>query len=573
MDLTICTSCVKEASKLVSLIFAMLVSVVIYLNLYDSFWYPPDEGIYAHVAERALNGEHLNSDIHDIHFGYITLINAAALHFFGADLLSLRYPLVFIGLLQALLVFILFIQRGAVVAVTASVSLSSLSIVQFLNPSANWYTLFLTVCLITVATLWRQENSLRFITLGFLAGLVLFVRQLSGVFIVMGLLTYLICEYREAATGKHRLLARLCILIMLAGTGWYTYTKADPLAWLIFGIWPMGILAWAYINTSIGNARLFKIIGTLAIGLALAAAPVLLYHTHHGTLGNWFYDTVIAAVAFSDMGFISSSHYANLLGFSLASLLQPASLQGVINNLFWIVLILLPMANGYMVLVYLFSGRHSKALHPLPILAVFYSLVSLHFQIPIYLFFSIGLTLISVLWLTLRETSGWITAPVVMAWCLSVTALYYHAAQPLSRGAEGILTGVRSHAIHKSSLPGNSLRITDEDFFLYRRIVGMIHENTKQSDYILALPANPEIYFMTQRKNPLRYANAGQGIVSDTDFAIAKRQLNMNPPAMVLYRATDKYNTPYIRELMTHLEPQYRQVDTIQDFAVYLRLP
>jgi hypothetical protein len=44
----------------------VLVAVIIYLNFYDSFWYPPDEGVYAHVAERVLNGERLNTHIHKI---------------------------------------------------------------------------------------------------------------------------------------------------------------------------------------------------------------------------------------------------------------------------------------------------------------------------------------------------------------------------------------------------------------------------------------------------------------------------------------------------------------------------
>jgi hypothetical protein len=572
MDPIICKSCVKEAGRQVGLIFAVLVAVVIYLIFFDVFWYPPDEGVYAHVAERVLSGEHLNSDVHDIHFGYITLINAAALHLFGFDLISLRYPLVIIGLLQALLMFILFSQRGTIIAITASVSLSSLTIVQFLNPSANWYALFLTICMISVAALWRHENSLRFITLGLLAGLVLFVRQLSGVFVIMGLLTYLICEHEEATTGRQRGLAKLCIFIMLAGTAWYTYAKADLLGWLIIGIWPMGILGWAYLNASISNVRLFNIIGKLAVGGFLAATPVLLYHIHHGSLGNWFSDTVIAAVAFSDTGFISSSQYANLLAFSLASLLQPTSPHGAINNLFWIVLILLTMANGYMLMASLFAGRRSKALQPLPLLAVFYSLVSLHFQIPIYLFFSIGLTLASVLWLTTPGKSGRITAPIAMAWWLSVTAIYYHAGQPLSRGAEGILNGVRTQTMHKSSLPGNSLNITEEDLSLYKRIVALVTENTKASDHILALPANPEIYFMTKRKNPLRYPNPGQGILSERALALAKRQLDVNPPEMVLYRAMDKYNSPYISELMAYLGPHYQHLDTIEEFAVYRRL-
>ena len=76
-------------------------------HFHDRFWYPSDEGIYANQAERIASGETLNVDVQDLHPGYGTFINAAALRLFGANFLSLRYPLVAAALLQSWLAFFL----------------------------------------------------------------------------------------------------------------------------------------------------------------------------------------------------------------------------------------------------------------------------------------------------------------------------------------------------------------------------------------------------------------------------------------------------------------------------------
>src|SRR4029453_14699153 len=47
------------------------------------FWYAPDEGNYAHVAQRLLAGEVLHRDVQDVHPGYINLLNGAAFRLFG----------------------------------------------------------------------------------------------------------------------------------------------------------------------------------------------------------------------------------------------------------------------------------------------------------------------------------------------------------------------------------------------------------------------------------------------------------------------------------------------------------
>ncbi len=102
-------------------------------HYHDRFWWPADDGAFAHVADRIVAGEVLNRDVQDIHLGYVNFANALALSTFGDAMVSQRYPLVALGFLQACLIFALFLPRGTLAAVAASVSMTALSFVQFLN--------------------------------------------------------------------------------------------------------------------------------------------------------------------------------------------------------------------------------------------------------------------------------------------------------------------------------------------------------------------------------------------------------------------------------------------------------
>lgn len=95
-----------------------------------------------HMAERLLAGEVMHQHIHDVHPGYHNFLNAAALWLFGAEIVSLRDPLVAMGLVRAGLIFLLLGARGAIVGVTGALAGTALSLVQFLNPTANWHALF-----------------------------------------------------------------------------------------------------------------------------------------------------------------------------------------------------------------------------------------------------------------------------------------------------------------------------------------------------------------------------------------------------------------------------------------------
>src|SRR5262245_18499580 len=100
-------SAVGKQRTLLALIAIILVNGAILIYFHNKFWWPPDEGAYAHTAERILNGETLNSDVEEIHTGYLNFLHAFAFAIFGIKLVSMRYPLVAIAIIQSVLVYLL----------------------------------------------------------------------------------------------------------------------------------------------------------------------------------------------------------------------------------------------------------------------------------------------------------------------------------------------------------------------------------------------------------------------------------------------------------------------------------
>jgi len=175
----------------------MIFSFSVLIHFYNHYLYPPDDGAYAHVADRILSGEILNLDIHDVHFGYINFMNAAAFALFGNEMVSMRIPIVIMGLIQAALIFWLLNPKGPVVALCGVLVLSSLSFIQYLNPTANWYGLFLTIMTIVAFQKIPENFKYKFLIIGYLLITLFLFRQLSGVIASMGAVCYILYSRAE----------------------------------------------------------------------------------------------------------------------------------------------------------------------------------------------------------------------------------------------------------------------------------------------------------------------------------------------------------------------------------------
>jgi hypothetical protein len=534
---------------------AMLVAAAILLHFHNVFWWAPDEGAYAHVAERILQGEVLNGSVQDIHMGYVNFANALAFKLFGLDLVSLRYPLVAMTLVQCALVFWLLAGRGVLVAFAAALAMSCLSLIQFLNPTAHWYALFLCVVIVTCLSVEGRERRGRLELLGFLLVTLFLFRQLSGVFAAMGLLTFLLLQEQRHGGRQRALLARGLALVMLAGLALYLRAKIDLAAAVLFGGAPLLILGYATVATQISDRAMARILLRLVCGGLIALLPLLAYHLLQGSLFTWWDDTVVAALSLTGLNFISAPSYAAL---SLQGLAQGLSggKTALFNGFFWFLLPLLPALLGLVTLRALLRGA-ATGRAALPVVACFFALVSVHYQIPLYLFYATPLTLAGLLYFAARAPRFYGNGFVCAVVGLSLVGLNYQAGQPLTRKWDEIVAGKTSSVMMPSGLARASLTLVETE--------------STAADSILALPVNPELYFLARRRNPLRFFNAALGLRDEADVAAAEAVLAADPPRLVFYRPGDKYTTPWVRRLMSGLRPDYRLLDSREGLEIYLR--
>ena len=541
-------------------------------HFHDRFWWAPDEGNYAHVAERVLEGEVLHADVQDIHPGYINFTNAAALALFGRELVSMRYPLVVLGVLQCLIVFLILRPAGPLTAAVGATATTALGFIQFPNPTAHWYSLFLVIALAGVLHLAPRDARWRLTAAGAIVMTAVLFRQLSGVLIAMGALTWLLLDTpsgNTSASGRPWL-ARAIIVVMLLGLVAYLWRATDVLGWLLFGVWPIALLVHALRTVRVADARALSMMLSLAVGGAIAAAPLVGYHLVHGSLGAWYHDAVVTAVAFPRMPFFAAASHADLLAESVRAMLAGTP-RGIINGAFWVTMTLVAGAAGALLLSRHATGGNRGALArqappAVAVLAVFYGVVSLHYQIPIYLAYTMALSVCALLMLRPRS----IALPAVVA-LMIVVGIRYHAGQPLSRGIAGTARGQRVELSWSTGVTKMGLHVEQADLESYRALLDVIERETPPHGSILALPSHAELYFLSGRRNPFRFFNSALGLATDAELESALDALERDPPVLVLHDPRDKYNTAASRAIVTRIAATYEALPAIAGVHIYRR--
>ena len=173
----------RRSSVLGPVLFVSSALVNLWLLYYfhNRYWYPTDDGLYAHIAERLLSGEVLNADIQDVHPGYVHFVHALAFKLFGLDLVSLRYPLMAAAFAQACVGYALLSRRDHVIAACGAIAATSLGVVQFVDPTPNWYSLAISMMLAYWMMRLPVSHPYRLVGAGCLLGISTLFRQPSGV--------------------------------------------------------------------------------------------------------------------------------------------------------------------------------------------------------------------------------------------------------------------------------------------------------------------------------------------------------------------------------------------------------
>ncbi|HEY8019571.1 MAG TPA: hypothetical protein VIH93_00625 [Thermoanaerobaculia bacterium] len=543
----------------------LALELLILVHLHDRFWWPPDEGVYAHPAERMLQGELLHRDVHEAHPA-AHFLDEAALALFGDRLVSLRYPLAAAAVAQGLLVFLLLLPAGDLAAAAGSLATTAFGFVQYLSPQPSWYCVFLTVVAAAILRVWPPARRGRSAALGLVAGLALLLRQLSGAFLVAALVTCLLLEAEGDERAERPLLARATAAAVLLALALYLLRSTDLLGFALFGVWPLVLAAGVLWSTRLRARAVASRLGGFAAGGFVAALPLAVYYAWHGALGALFDDTVRGALAVSRLPYLAGNSYAEALGAAVSQLAAHRSFGLVANGLYWLSL---PFAAGVLGLLAARRLAVERRADPFVHLAVFSGLVSLLNQIPIYLYYSLTLSLPALLLAVERPRARAAASALVLG--LSAIALHDHAAQPLARGEEGVYAGARMGVV-PIGIPKLGLWTDPADAAVYRAVLARIESETAAGEPIFAFPNDAELYYLSGRPNPFAFFNTALDVRTPADAAAVVAGLERAKPRLVLFVPDDKYRTPPLEPVVRFVRARYRREARIGRFEVY-RLP
>ncbi len=556
------------------LFVAVLLNLGLLWFFHNRYWCPADDGVFAHVAERILHGEVLHRDVQEAHPGLVNFINALMLRIFGVDFVSLRYPLVFMTVIEAAISYRLILPLGVAAAIAASFVPAAMGLLNFINPNPHWYSVFFLFLIIATFSWVPAGNRLRLPLTGLLLGLIMLTRQLSGCLAALGVFAFLYWENRQDAPLKKFSAGRILLAVAAGGLGWYLWKASDGSGYVLIGMWPLSVLGLLLTRGTVEDAALQRICIGLAMGIALAFIPLLGYHAATHSLDWWWRDAVGLALQHLDQPFLSFYKFVDLFKGGWGLLLHPAGPTDLLNGIFWIVVPLFSLLNGVWLIGTLY--RRPPQLRPaelaLPMLAAFHSVVSLHNQIPIYLFFSIGLSLLGFLKLSLIPAR-----PVVRNWTvagvafLCAVAIYFQGGQSFTRGFGGIVKGVR---VPWADAGGRVPRLdlyTDESFIrTYSQMIAFIQSNTRPAESIFVFPNNAEVYFLAQRRNPFRFFSADLGITDEAEYRKVLQTFQSAPPRCVVFLSADKRNTVYTLRLLEFIQRRYRFAKRAGLFEIYV---
>ncbi len=548
-----CEGAVLGPTSKLNLTIAAVLSLVcvsvIMLHYHDQFWWPVDEGVYAYVAQRANAGDIIHRDIIDLHSGYGNALNAWAFRMFGEDLLSLRYPLVLIAFLQSCIAFVLLKDKGAVTAFVGAITLAAFSFVQFPNPSANWHALGVFFCLCLCLEKLPKGAPGRLLLAGFLVGVCFFTRQLSGVILGLGLACVLLAE-AEKSWSNARVSSVLIGGISTIGLLLYVASKQSVFGIFWAGLWPMSIMVVASLRARVSVGEALKTLGAVLAGFMVAGLPLAILAMSRDALMFWVNDVIFTPLLMNNRDFIHEQSYVFIVFGAVKAVLAPSGGVAFVSGLAWLTLVLsVPLLGAYASLKYF----RDRALPPSVILAVFWVVGGLHYQIPAYFYFVLPAGLFGLL--MLRST------PAVLAILTAVScwALVFQAGQPLQRSYRSLIEGERAAANVPANLPRVSLRVQAEDAALYRDLIETIEATARPTEPLMTVPMEPQINFITGRESPVRYYFTLFGLRVEQDVLDTLTSLDAEAPLFVVHRRGDKYSTPLAEQLLEEIKVRSEQ--------------
>ncbi len=536
------------------------VAIVLCATLPDLMtgWFPHDEGQVGQAAERFLQGELPHRDFDDMYTGLLTVLHAGAFQLLGVRTESTRWLLLaasipfFVSIYRVSRRWLSALDAGGMVVLCGLWSVR-------LNPESlpSWYILFLTVVVLDAFLTFVETRQLRWLLVaGVLAGTA-FLFKLTGIYLIAAGVLFVMdyeqrcCEHAARRSFLFSVWISFCVLVygLAASRLW---SLRDPLMSAVHLTLPaLGLGFLVLLNEwrrGLGSLRMrgwrwLRLQFAFVCGVMLPVGSWLVWYWSEGALSALYEGIVVlpqrrlehAGAAFP--GFSSllisgvlgalffrvlstggrptsevpSEQGFRLLAVALLCLLLVAGCLSDRGRLvcFHAVRNLGPFVAGALLVMLARTGSPAAGSRTFAVVAtlVMGAMVQFPFALDSYFLYVVPLVFLGASLLVCPavtasgvENHRWGTGrTLVVALCL-FALLELKSTVPL-----GTVTGVPKN-VGKIALDLDRCGLTVEGSLgdVYRRLIEEIQGMTGSGEAILAGPDCPEVYFLSNRRNPTR---------------------------------------------------------------------
>jgi hypothetical protein len=530
-------------------IFVTLISAL-YLSFFAySGWIPHDQGTLAQSAERVLNGELPHRDFDDVYTGGLSFFHAAGFWLLGTNMATIR-TLLFVSAIGFVWALHRIASRTMSAMFATLVALTCLvwSLPNYFEGMPSWYTLFLSTSGIFAILKYYDSDLRRWLFLAGLCGGLAVTVKIVGLYYIAAIA--FVIAYRGQIRGDSEPTAT-------KGFSWSAFAIAIALNALWIGL--VGLMVRRHATFMIciqfilpslavgtvlvvnslrrptsadGAIRVLREISIYVSGILLPVILFLIPYTTSGSLTDLYQGVFIRpfvrvdAVVFS----LPPASYLALEVPVAAVLLLGLTSLGKRDRM--ISLVVLPLSILGLVLSFNFNVFHlvvTMVRLSLPIVAViaswmllfdtnledrrkleiftvltvssFMTLVQFPFSAPIYFCYVAPLVILSAQVTCASQPH----AVVRTQWTIVLFGLLFGATllNHFQFFDDPNLARM-DPAVNLLELPRGGLFLTERDRQKYHRLVTAIQQNSPPNSSIYAGPDCPEVYFLSERKNPTR---------------------------------------------------------------------
>ena len=523
------------------------------LSRLNQGWIHHDDGSIAHTAQRVLEGELPHRDFADLYTGGLAFFDAAIFWLLGEDLYWLRLPL-FILFLLFIPCFFVLARRfvGPAGAFLATLVAITWSVPSYPAPMPSWYVLYFSVFGAYAVVRYLEGGGRRWLLIaGVLGGLSISFKIVGIWYVVAVLLTLAVSRSpgrdRESPQWSRASVAyRAAVGAIAAGSLLLTIAvlkeKLEAPAFVSLLV-PIAVLCAVVIVLSLRGAVgveagsvgvLVRDAGLFLYGVALPLVALLAPYAASGAIGALVNGVLVSPQTRFDFAYRSMPHLVTLLWAipiavylvgrvwipqarrRFADIVASALVLAAVGGL-WLAegprvsypLVWGPahalgpfvVAVGALAFLQRDGDRSRRDISFLCVaMAAFMALLQFPFAAPLYYCYIAPLILLAAL---AASSYAGVARGVLPAVLLVVLVIFgFRFIDRQSFWTLGVVYRPDEHTVLMGS-DRASIRVLPVDAWAYARITSLVRRHAN-GDFIYAGPDAPQVYFLTDKRNPTR---------------------------------------------------------------------